>query len=278
MEAAFGKSVHARDRDRLDVARAALSLKLREYRHLQRIFMPGIHISSSENLAAHPEKSTLLLPSELDNEARSQPNIREAATAEADLLDAAAQEALDELRCHIRTRSSLVTFKLSNVRGVKDSTRSLGAMRALQALIDGAARTYHERRRSLLLLRGPGDWEQTLRVLRPQDVRGMNTDEPSSEDLANELAARIRGLPVVDGNTRGDISAQILNAEVDLDDDLGGDLDDHLEEPTIGEVAITPLTGGVNRGQRGRDVSWIWLGTNLAQTDNADPSGEFTMP
>ncbi|KAF8070016.1 hypothetical protein FPV67DRAFT_1413223 [Lyophyllum atratum] len=93
------------------------------------------------------------------------------------LREGQANDALEEIRHVLRLRSHLLKHKDRNIRGVRANTRSNVAISNAQTTANRAAARYRIAREALVILsRGrevPG-WETSLRVLRPEDVRGLS--------------------------------------------------------------------------------------------------------
>jgi hypothetical protein len=270
-----------RDINQFHLARATLAMRLRAFQHLMLDILPAlVSAPGSDNFGPpEPENVPLRLPSNLTSDLRTLYYSAQFIKIEGDILEAACQTVLEEVRRILRSRGSLILFKINNVRGVKDNTRSHKAMRHLQRRLDEAADTYRSYRETLLSLRGPGEWEKTLQVLRAVDVRAMNTNEPTTEEMADALAVQLREL-------------MAANTEFASGRDRKADTPEESHEsnrakrlaakpfPSMG-IIIKPLQGAVNsRTKKGknRTVSWIWLGSNLGKEGNKDPEGKLSSP
>jgi hypothetical protein len=105
--------------------------------------MPGLVLSNSErDLGGKPEQSRLFLPSELGPDRRLTCCSNEFIEAEGVMRVAAAYEALEEVRRHIRMCATLVVFLPNNMQGYHDATRSAALFKSLWALVDLAADVY----------------------------------------------------------------------------------------------------------------------------------------
>lgn len=244
-------STSDRDRDRQEVALAKLTIKIgnlvRMQRELQLTFLDEVH---GDRVSEDPLLFKTKIPSDLSNAQRATACPPQLTDIEISLRHAYALEALESMLDNLRTKMGLQNYKQKNVKGVAQVTRSSRAMASLQKQVLHDASEYRAHRVALLQLRGKGDWEKELRELRPEDIRGINTDEPSKRDMANNLAAQLRGLTVVDNDARGDVSSEVF-----------------LED------TVKPLVGAVQPGSRRREISWIWLGQNLSD-GRRDPTCE----
>jgi hypothetical protein len=100
---------------------------------------------------------------------------------------------------------------------------------------DGSSR-YRVARAALLGLRGAGDWERVLQVLRKEDIRGMNEEEKEDNRKARVLAG-------FDGQ------------EEEVDE--------------YGEPADLTVLFNLETGEGKRVLSWIWYTAVNADADRA---------
>jgi hypothetical protein len=101
--------------------------------------------------------------------------------------------------------------------------------------------------------------------------------EPTSEELASLVAARLRGLVIPD------VEAQVANDDEDDDEgfELGASQRPPKKKRTVAsepfdDIPIRPLDGPLLHGSRRRTASWIWLGKNLTE-DGEDPECKFLL-
>jgi hypothetical protein len=122
---------------------------------------------------------------------------------------AQAMEALSGLRRQLQTR--VMASKLNNKHA--SSQRSYVCSRALQDQVECRVRIcqrqYNTARAAILNLRGPGDWEKTLAVLKPEDVRGISERALTEEDKEDNLRTRCMA-----GCTNDQDLGHVLNAPV----------------------------------------------------------------
>lgn len=130
--------------------------------------------NSSDGIAdINPEDMVLWLPSGIGRKATCSENLQR---FEFRLREAQANDALHELRGHLRYTTYLWRFKDRFHRGVGANTRSRTNIQRSQDKVDAAALKYNIARKALVILGGilgETEWALTLRVLRPEDVRGM---------------------------------------------------------------------------------------------------------
>jgi hypothetical protein len=142
---------------KIQTATVAVAIGVRNFEASCHKLTPSLPLSSG-GLSSDAHNVALLLPSGLEPGLRLQCYGQDAIELEARLCIAFANEILNELRMHIRARTTFIAYKIANLRGVKDNTRAFESMRLLQARIDGTANDYRECRAALFSLRGPGDW------------------------------------------------------------------------------------------------------------------------
>ncbi|KAF9003815.1 hypothetical protein BDZ89DRAFT_919267, partial [Hymenopellis radicata] len=123
-----------------------------------------------------PEETKLFFPSELKDEDRKLPRAcsSELVAAETRVRVAECRDALETIRRGLRTRSAGVMFAIQNVTGQNPTTRAQGIHMKVQVSIKIAALQYRWARNALFRLRRHGDWEDELKILKEEDIRGMN--------------------------------------------------------------------------------------------------------
>jgi hypothetical protein len=103
---------------------------------------------------------------------------------------AQAIEVLSGLRRQLQTR--VMASKLNNKHA--SSQRAYIRSEALQDQVEYQVRMcqrqYNTTRAAILALRSPGDWEKTLAVLKPKDVRGISERTLTEEDKEDNLRTR----------------------------------------------------------------------------------------
>lgn len=102
------------------------------------------------------------------------------------LRDAQLSDSLDKLRVQLHVKTRLVNFKNRHVRHQRPNTRARRKIGVNEGKIVTIAEKYRAAHQAKLRLAGPGDWENTWRVLRRTDVRTLTEDElpESLSDLA----------------------------------------------------------------------------------------------
>ncbi|KAL1715565.1 hypothetical protein EV715DRAFT_265868 [Schizophyllum commune] len=206
----------------------ALKLRVGRYRKYQRIYMPDLqtHLESlCKRIVDEKEDAEniqLYLPSELENRQRVALCAPGLADVEARLREGEAHEALEDVRRALRARTATNMFRNANVRGNTMATRARGTFDKISKRAHTAKLRYRHARNSLVLLRGHGVWEDTLRRLDDDDVRALNERALTKEEKAERARAR------------------------------------DLTEADFTTVDGIPLAGVVARGEGSRTLSWIW--------------------
>jgi hypothetical protein len=130
-----------------------------------------------------PEHAHLFLPSEAYEELPCSSSLM---SYEFRLRHAQSQDALNELRNHLRIRTYMYQKKKKNSRGVASNTRAQASIKRQEEKVDASARKYRVARKALVALAGPlgqVGWEATVPPLSPEDVKGMHVsnDDPATK-------------------------------------------------------------------------------------------------
>ena len=173
---------------------------------------PRSHLKNSCNFLAkshassEPEHIPLHLPSSIKSVHHSDVCRASLPEMENKLQYAQAIEALSGLHRQLQTR--VMESKLNNKHA--SSQHAYVHSQALQDQIECRVRMcqqqYNTVCAAVLALRGPGEWEKTLAVLRPEDIRGISERALTEEDREDHLHTR-RMASLADGQ---DIS-RLLN-------------------------------------------------------------------
>ena len=190
---AHGTNAHSTDAKDggLTEQRNVLRSRLRVWDQLVSIYMPGLlqfladqaekessSISDSEvtveiaTKSMHPEDAHVWLPSRIPPSQRRRVCREGLPEIEERLRSGQCHDSLENLRQTLRLKSRMIQFKNQNIRGQRDGTRSRAVIDRIHDRAKVAAAKYRSARNALLSLRGPGDWEQNLRVLEDGDIRG----------------------------------------------------------------------------------------------------------
>lgn len=120
----------------------------------------------------NPEDTDIWLPSRIRLLHRSrvcQPGLAE---IEERIRTAQCFDALEAVRHVLRIKTRMVEFKNRHARGQREGLRSRTVIDRVHERARQAAEKYRVARAAKLELSGPGDWENALRVLKDEDVRG----------------------------------------------------------------------------------------------------------
>lgn len=220
--------------------RTILLKRYQRFLVLQQLYMPGFNHAeraSATDAPTHIEDFILYLPSDLGDAERRKYCVRGLVTIEDRLRFAEATDQLERCRHHLRTRSFANKFKLANVTGQTMNTRARESQNRIDDRVRAAAIRYRRARAAMKTLRGPGAWEETLRVLNKADVRALNERELTQLEKNESTAIHL---------ANGVVTA--------LD----------VEEERRLQTAVS-----VGDGQR--TPSWIWF-TGLSAEKLNDPS------
>ena len=192
----------------------------------------------SDALTSTPECIPLYLPSALP-ENRRQNCIGGIDLIEERLCFAQAYEALIQLRLQLMKRTVAIRYKSRTAESQRSHTRFRTLQDQTNNKIKSVQMKYTIARTAILSLRGPGAWEQSLKVLLPEDIRGLGEHGLRAEER--------------------DVDHQMQ--------ELGG-LDSTVcwSLTKICEMISMPLPStqfipGLARGEGRRTLSWIWYST-----------------
>jgi hypothetical protein len=234
--------------------RTVILKRIQRFREIQQVYMPGFDpknhahterlASTDPSRSAHVEDSKVYMPSELSESDRRKYCPGGLATMEDRLRHAEASDSLENLRHQLRTRSFTNRFKVANVTGQVHNTRARETQHRIDNKVRAAELQYRRARAALLVLRGKGPWEETLRVLEQSDVRALNERELTAQE--KEDIRRMR--------ERVGVVAEADDANTE-------------------RVAATAAS--VGEGQR--RPSWIWFTGNVHEAidDPLTRSGEY---
>jgi hypothetical protein len=143
--------------------------------------MPSLHEyldtskwNESPTLANHPEKMALHLPSSIPTDRRSSTCTPELCNMEAELRHAQCHESLQGLRLELCLTKCGGKLKIRNGRGQSYYLRSQALMDQSQERRDLHRDTYRVARAAYFALAGPGAWENSLKILKDEDIRGVS--------------------------------------------------------------------------------------------------------
>jgi hypothetical protein len=171
----------------LQQKRMSLQKRIAAFRRLQTIYMPGVAMKLATDNAGDDgphdiEDVRLWLPSELDSQLRTHGCHKGLPSMEEQLREAQCRDALEKIRNLERAKMHFIHHRNSNTRGQKAATRSHTLIDGITLKIQLAASRYRDAHRALVVLRGPGDWETELRVLKDEDICSPNA---SAFDIEN---------------------------------------------------------------------------------------------
>jgi hypothetical protein len=183
-----------------------------------------------------PELIPLHLPSSLPSDKRVSICVPSLVEIEDRLRFAQACEALTDLRCQLTKRTYASRYRTANISSQSHYTRFRELQEQTDSKIKAACSRYRAARSGLVHLRGKGDWEQKLRKLNPEDIRGL-----SEKALVNEEKEQKK---------RTQEMAGISTSSAFDDNRLNQELPPTMFNP---HLAV---------GEGHRTLSWIWYSTS----------------
>lgn len=216
--------------------RTNLLRRIQRFRDAQSTYMPGLRAyldspnSPKEPDSTLPESMSLHLPSSLPLPLQSCAIVAGLIAAELTLQTAQALDALDELRRQLRTRTFTHNFKVAHLRGQIAQTRATALYAQVDTRIRACRHRYTRARTAILGLCGPGPWEDSLRVLKHEDIRGVGERLRSQTEKVIDAVARARA---------------------------------NLPEPGDEDLVEVRDGGIVSVSDGSSTVSWIWIANGL---------------
>ena len=170
----------------LEEKRRILISRINKWREIQLAYIPdiGSHVANtaskllSGSLVA--EDVPLFLPSSLTPNLQSAPGFMEALTRESQLRIAQADDALADIRHHLRIISGLWQFKKINISGTgnQPNTRMRSLFNRFNHRMRQSVLRYRAARSALLAANlKRQDWDDRLKDLKDSDVRGAGKDD-----------------------------------------------------------------------------------------------------
>ncbi|KAG6914287.1 hypothetical protein DXG01_001266 [Tephrocybe rancida] len=170
--------------------RTSLLKKIRKFHDIQVGFIPGLSPVGYSTVPA--EELPLRLPSSLTPEQCTlAPTL---VSLEDRLREAHACQALSKLRRQLRLRTFALKFKDENAHSQGAYTRMRTLSNQIDSKICSARDQYNAAWYALFQLRGEGSWQDMYRVLRKEDIRGVNeravvVEEEQADAWARAAAA-----------------------------------------------------------------------------------------
>lgn len=238
--------------------RNILKRALRAFEKLRSVYMPGLvqyltdideDLSYDED--GHPESEKLWLPSAIPAHFREAVCCDGVDVIEERLRRARAYDALDSVRHTLRVKTKMILFKNKNIRGQRSSGKSREVIDRIHERVKGFVEKYRRSREGLLLLLGPGDWEEELRVMENADVRSYADPERKKRGPGR------RGTNEEEPGMEGIV----------VEDESGFEQQDNDKEFPLLAEARNRRDG---TGETRKEQSWIWLTRRINLKDGAD--------
>ena len=197
-------------------------------------------------LGDNPEEHDLWFPSRIptaDCPAVCQDGL---ADIEERLRTAQCQDALEGVRNILKIKTRMIAFKNRNIRGQRQGTHSRAVIDRVHERARNMAQKYRASRAAKLELAGHRKWEETLQVLKDEDVRGYQD------------ADRLRVRP----GRRGTLEDEALEAV----GNEGGEMDEDNDNGILLQPQERTRRDGT--GETRRTLSWIWTTQRAAGSDD----------
>lgn len=189
-----------------------------------------------------PESVPLFLPSVIPASHQNTVCPSSLIELESELRYAQLCDSLEDLRAQLRLRGFTNKYKIKNVTGQRVNTSTQTLLNQISDKIRANADRYRRAWTAYESINGPGPWLHDFRLLKPQDVRGLNE----------------RALTEREGEERRFVETV---ARANDDNDAG------TYDPVEGEDVSTGQVGG----EGFRQLSWIWFAVG-ANVDLSDPT------
>lgn len=209
----------------------------------------GYNPTALWNSNPNPEDVDLWLPSAIASNQRHAACVEGLAEMELRLRTAQCSSSLQGLRQALRVKTRMVYFKNKNIRGQKEGTRSRAIIDRVHMRAIRFVQKYRVARQAKLTLEGPGDWEQTYRELRNEDIRGFAAAKPKKNIARRGIWEDGHGPPSPD--PMDETSGSEEESEPDLDAATEGRLPAKKKRKK-------------GTGETRKEFSWIWQTTPLS--------------
>ena len=220
-------------------------------------YLPGLseYVATPPNHseASDPSHIPLYLPSSLPKEKYTKITIPGLAHIEEQLRFAQASDALVQLRLQLTKRTLAARYRSRKVGSYSQNqnTRFRELQVQTERKIKVAQLKYTVARSAFLHLHGPGPWENSLKVLHSEDIRGLGERALRAEE--REVDHRMQILAGVHGP-----------GSASLTDMITAIIEDSEPPPP------TQFTPNLALGEGTRTLSWIWYSTTGKEFNNSD--------
>ncbi|KAE9391196.1 hypothetical protein BT96DRAFT_800912, partial [Gymnopus androsaceus JB14] len=134
-------------------------------------FLSDVDENLSFNEDSHPENERLWLPSSILADMRKVVCCDNVDVIEERLRRARAYDVLDSVHHTLHVKTKMVQFKNKNIRGQQLSGKLREVIDKVHDCVKSFVEKYRRSQAGLLLLVGPGKWEEELQVMENEDVR-----------------------------------------------------------------------------------------------------------
>jgi hypothetical protein len=210
---------------------------------------PGASNPSAESIPLH-------LPSSLPAHKRAKIIVPNLDHIEEELRVTQASDALVQLRLQLTKRTYAARYKGRNVCSQNHYTRFRELQDQVENKIKACQLKYNVARSTLLNLRGPGPWENSLKELHADHIRGLGEHSLRAEEQESDRQMQI-------------LAGVQLSSSWSLQDISG-----ILEKP-LPPFEFNP---NLSCGDGTRKPSWIWYSTTGKELDNNDTQACICLP
>jgi hypothetical protein len=184
-----------------------LICRINQWREVQLAYMPSIgslvastaaellSVVQSGSSTVAVEDISLFLPSTLSSNLQNTPGFRDLLDHEIQLRIAQADDALADIRHHLRVISGLWQFKKVNISGTGNhpNTRMRTLFNRFSHRMKGSVLRYRAAHLALLAADPDGEWKDRLKDLVDADVRGPGRDDFYLQEAGNKAAEASKG-------------------------------------------------------------------------------------
>lgn len=169
----------------LEEKRRILMARINQWRQVQLAYIPAVGplvanvTSQLLSVAQEAERIPLFLPSSLPSDLQNTTDLSKSLTREVRLRFAQADDALHDIRHHLRIISGLWRFKKVNISGTgnRPNTRMRTLFNRFNHRLKKSVLRYQAAYTALLTADSGGEWKNRLRNLQNSDIRGPGKDD-----------------------------------------------------------------------------------------------------
>lgn len=256
----------------LEDQRIILKDKIQGYEQLRSVYIPGLvqllaeqgeNVSGTWDADPNPEDVPLWLPSAIPPGRRRAACTEGLPEAELKLRTAQCSSSLHGLRQVLQLKTRMVYFKNKNITGQRKGTCSRSFIDRVHQRAIHVVQKYRAARHAKFKLEGPGDWENTFKELKNDDVRSYSVRQKKPEPLRRGIWEDGHGPP---SPTPSEDELESGKSESKSESDL--EMEDDAARQTERQQLKKRKKG---TGETRKELSWIWTTASAStQTEDAD--------